>query len=267
MTRRLKCPKCKTADHIGTNELISGFAEASIEIVPIPLGIRLDINHYGETEVDWDTSESTTIGCSNCGWNDEGEYLKAATDAAEKSMRAIELDYGPWKAAEALDEIHAILDGEEWDSSTIEDVAAVIERSGRKISAPGEEPVPCNHDPEALTEMVPWRSDDFRPAVLRCECGEESDEHGRFPFPSHPGGWFDFTGCPACDAVGSLWDFEPVEEMRAIDGTVEADGENRITGVALSETTEPTGISYICCRECMAEWAWPEGLASGVDWS
>ena len=42
---------------------------------------------------------------------------------------------------QAMDVIHAILDeyGEEWDSSTIERVAAVIEATGRIIRDPNDE--------------------------------------------------------------------------------------------------------------------------------
>ena len=40
---------------------------------------------------------------------------------------------------QAMDEIHALLDGTEWDTETIEHVAEIVGRTGRKIREPDYE--------------------------------------------------------------------------------------------------------------------------------
>ena len=40
---------------------------------------------------------------------------------------------------EAIDQIHRLLDGEEWESQTLEDIARLVELTGRIIRDPNDE--------------------------------------------------------------------------------------------------------------------------------
>lgn len=65
----ISCPGCGVDDQWSTMERLVGNAAATITVD----GDDLDIGHHGETDVNWDSSETFGIQCTACGWFTEGE--------------------------------------------------------------------------------------------------------------------------------------------------------------------------------------------------
>jgi rubredoxin len=74
---RLCCPACGS-DRLETIEQLYGHARGAATLHVDPDGrLTTDFEHYGDTDVDWNSSTTVGIRCSACAWS----YLSA--DAPE----------------------------------------------------------------------------------------------------------------------------------------------------------------------------------------
>lgn len=63
----LTCPACGVAN-LGTIEQVKGVAQATIDIVDG----KIELDHGGHTDMDWDSSTTIGVSCRECGWDHEG---------------------------------------------------------------------------------------------------------------------------------------------------------------------------------------------------
>lgn len=61
----LSCPDCGSDAELGTAEVLTGWAPVCV--FEDDDGTR-QIEHAGDTEVHWDSSDSVGLHCRNCGW-------------------------------------------------------------------------------------------------------------------------------------------------------------------------------------------------------